>query len=97
MQFHRPVLVIVLLAALPARSQQTISGQVLGRERDGSEHPLPMANVLWAGTTRGASTDAEGRFTVPAPTDLPAQLVATFVGYTNDTLLLGERPSAPLR
>ncbi|MCB9171176.1 MAG: TonB-dependent receptor [Flavobacteriales bacterium] len=97
MQFHRPVLAIVLLAALPARSQQTISGQVLGRERDGSEHPLPMANVLWAGTTRGASTDAEGRFTVPAPTDLPAQLVATFVGYTNDTLLLGERPSAPLR
>ncbi|MEM1270793.1 MAG: carboxypeptidase-like regulatory domain-containing protein [Bacteroidota bacterium] len=41
----------------------TITGQVLDA---GTERPLPGAAVLIAGTTQGAATDTDGRFTIQA-------------------------------
>ncbi|GHB78548.1 TonB-dependent receptor [Persicitalea jodogahamensis] len=47
--------------------------------------PLPGANVFWAGTSLGTTTDAEGKFAVPRSAQ-SNKLVVSFVGYRNDTL-----------
>ncbi|WP_277234536.1 SusC/RagA family TonB-linked outer membrane protein [Hymenobacter sp. YC55] len=54
---------------------QTISGTVT----DDQGLPLPGATVVVKGTTVGASTDAQGAYTVSAPPN--AVLLVTFIGY----------------
>jgi ribosomal protein L29 len=56
----------------------TVSGTVL----DEQGAPLIGASVLWKGTNKGASTDIDGRFTLPRVAGYP-QLVVSFVGYGN--------------
>lgn len=76
---------------LTATAQYHISGTVYGvTEVDGKhvKEPLPMANVYWAETTAGTTTDMKGRFGLEEHPELPAKLVFSFVGYTNDTVLI---------
>ncbi len=88
-------LYLALLLPLATFAQQPITGTV--RTVDASATlPVPGANVLWAGSTIGTTTDAQGRFSLPVPPSWPARLVASFVGYTSDTLLLNAAPQAPL-
>ncbi|GAB3014857.1 TonB-dependent receptor [Spirosoma pulveris] len=49
--------------------------------------PLVGATVLWAGTTAGTVTDAEGRFQMPVSA-ASAQLIISYVGYQPDTLAI---------
>lgn len=55
---------------------------------EGRPAPLAFANVFWAGTTQGAVTDAGGQFHIDYPTSGERRLVASFVGYGNDTILV---------
>ena len=52
--------------------------------------PLPGVNVTIKGTTRGASTDAQGKYriVVAQPTDI---LVFSFIGYLNKEETVGNR------
>ncbi len=52
--------------------------------------PLPGVNVTIKGTTRGASTDAQGKYriVVAQPTDI---LVFSFIGYINKEETVGNR------
>lgn len=59
---------------------QTISGKVTS-----GKETLVGANVHWAGTTNGVTTDANGKFTIANNGDYN-QLVASFVGYISDTI-----------
>lgn len=74
-----------ILTALPAllMAQATVQGTVTdGRTRE----LLPFVNVLLEGTTKGATTDIEGRFTV---SDVPPGLyniIVSSVGYERLTL-----------
>ena len=75
-----------------------IHAQVSGVVVDEHGEPLAGANVHWAGTTIGAATDEEGRFTlmpvkgerlkVKGERDL---LVVSFVGCHNDTIEVKNR------
>jgi len=47
------------------------------------------ASVYWAGTTVGASTDAEGAFLLHRVKGYD-RLVASYLGYVNDTLRIDE-------
>ncbi|MEM1057058.1 MAG: TonB-dependent receptor [Bacteroidota bacterium] len=47
---------------------------------------LPGANVLLIGTGTGAATDLDGRYRIDGVSEGRARLVASFVGYTADTL-----------
>jgi len=47
--------------------------------------PLPGANVVWAGTTTGVATDANGNFSLEVSRELPHKLVFSYVGYLKDT------------
>ncbi len=90
---NRIVLLPVLLLWLQAQPQ-TITGKVVAL--DGGE-ALPSANVHWLGTGIGAATAPDGSFSIAAPPLWPARLVASFVGYRADTLLLREAPASPVR
>lgn len=95
MELRISSLYLALLLPLATFAQQPIMGTV--RTVDASAtFPVPGANVLWAGSTIGTTTDAQGRFSLPVPASWPAILVASFVGYTSDTLLLNAAPQAPL-
>ncbi len=79
--FHGSALILslhVLLGSLGFAA----SGRMEGRVRDSQTgEPLPGANVQLVKTSLGASTDAEGRFTIR---DIPPgsyTLRATYVGY----------------
>ncbi|MBP6641633.1 MAG: carboxypeptidase-like regulatory domain-containing protein, partial [Flavobacteriales bacterium] len=85
---------ILLLPASLLFGQAPITGKVNGE--GAVSGPLPSANVLWAGTTIGAATDGDGRFSVPPPEQWPARLVVTYVGFRNDTLLLERVPDQPV-
>lgn len=89
---------LAMLAALTAVAQGTtnVEGRVFGLSAE-REESLPGANVLWLGTSTGATTNTEGRFFIPAPPDWPARLVFSYVGHRTDTLTLQAMPTAPLR
>ncbi|MDE6046180.1 MAG: TonB-dependent receptor, partial [Alistipes sp.] len=59
--------------------------ELRGTVCDAEGQPLVGASVWWAGTTVGASTDAEGAFRLHRVRNYD-KLVAAYLGYVNDTL-----------
>ena len=62
---------------------------IRGAAREADARPLAGASVYWAGTTVGASTDAEGAFLLHRVKGYD-RLVASYLGYVNDTLRIDE-------
>jgi len=71
--------------SLPAMAQISISGTVTD-----NSGPMPGVNIVVKGTTIGAVTDVNGKYTISAP-NRDAVLEFTFVGYTTQDLLVGDR------
>jgi TonB-linked SusC/RagA family outer membrane protein len=67
--------------------ERTVSGRVTSTE-DGS--PLPGVNVVLKGTTTGTATDADGRYTLSAPTT-GGILIFSFIGLQSQEISIGER------
>ncbi|MFD0794855.1 SusC/RagA family TonB-linked outer membrane protein [Mucilaginibacter litoreus] len=57
-----------------------ISGKVTGKVTDEKGEPLPGATVRVAGTTLGATTDANGNYTITLP-EGDYKLSVTFIGF----------------
>lgn len=70
---------------------QSISGTVT----DETGAPLPGATVAIKGTTRGTSTNAEGKFVIDA--DAGAVLEISFIGYTTKQVSLDGQSSIVVR
>ena len=79
------ILSIIVLGASVA-SAQSIVGKVV----DAKGKVLPGASVYWADTSVGVVTDLEGNFSLYRVKDNNA-LVASFLGYTNDTVRLEQK------
>jgi TonB-linked SusC/RagA family outer membrane protein len=79
-------IVFFLLVTTSAWAQdKTVEGTIIGT--DGT--PLPGANVLVKGTTRGVQTDANGKFVLQAAsTDV---LLITYIGYKNVEVPVGNQ------
>lgn len=76
----------------PAREvllQSLITGLVTD-SRNGE--PLPGANVSIQGTTRGSSTDADGRYQIPNVEPGSYTLVASYIGYQETTRSITVQP-----
>ncbi len=87
----------LLLPAFTANAQE-IHGDVYERvAHDDHFHlyPLPGAHVVWLGTTSGATTNANGHFHLRVTVDLPHEIVVSYMGYQNDTILI-ESANQPL-
>ena len=74
-------LLILLALGVATAEAQNVTGRVL----DAQGKPLPGASVYWADTTVGVATDLEGNFSLYRVKE-NTSLVASFLGYTNDTL-----------
>ncbi len=68
--------VATLMASVAANAQNiTVKGVVL----DGAGEPVPSAAVLVDGTTKGTTTDLDGRYSISVPSN--ATLAFTSIGY----------------
>ncbi|WP_418992157.1 TonB-dependent receptor [Alistipes sp.] len=83
MKINKAILLFTALAAGVSLHAQDMRGVV----RDADNQPLVGASVYWAGTTVGASTDAGGAFLLHRVKGYD-KLVASYLGYVNDTLLV---------
>lgn len=72
------ILSINIFAASPP-----VKGRVSEKENPGE--PLIGANVYWAGTTTGTTSDVNGNFSL-SYLQQNTLLVASFIGYKNDTI-----------
>lgn len=61
--------------------------QVNGVVTDRSGNPIIAANVFWANTTIGTTTDIEGNFMIKR-TPNSQKLVVSYIGYENDTTVV---------
>jgi len=64
----------------------TVTGQVL----DEANKPIPGVNVIIKGTSKGTSTDQDGKFSIAVP-DENAILVFSFIGYSAKEVVVGSQ------
>lgn len=62
-----------------------VAGMIYEKTADGELLPLIGANVYWAGTADGSTTDADGHFDI-VRSDESSQLVISYIGYLTDTI-----------
>ena len=74
---------------MPQAVQQNGNHKVTGRVVDSAGEPLIGATIMVEGTKEGAVTDIDGNFTIN--TTSKAKLVISYVGYTTQTILVGEQ------
>ncbi len=76
-----------VVAENPDRLERNVSGRVTSSD---DNTPLPGVNVAVKGTTRGTTTDAEGRWKLSVP-DGDVTLVFSSVGFIASEIVLGNR------
>lgn len=77
----------LMAAVLYGAAAIPLYAQIKGTVKDNTGAPIVGANVFWANTTEGTSTDVDGNFSLPR-NKLQQRLVVTFIGYENDTVLV---------
>lgn len=87
-----------LIAAMLACCNVTLQARALpeinvsGQVMDESNNAIPGVNIVIKGTTRGTTTDADGKYTITAP-DGNAVLVFSFIGYVTQEIQVGTQSS----
>ncbi|TDA89745.1 hypothetical protein E0702_16525, partial [Halomonas marinisediminis] len=86
-KFKLAIIACVILCVQNVFSQEkTVTGLVT----DASGLPLPGVSVFVQGTTNGASTDFDGKYSI-SNVNATDQLVFTFIGMTTQTILVGDQ------
>lgn len=80
---------VVLMLMLSAGFVQAQDVQVSGTVLDETGMPLPGVSILLKGTTRGTTTDLDGKYSIAAPSS--GVLVFSFIGYNNAEETIGSR------
>src|SRR5258705_1185680 len=76
-----------VFACVTASAQQMVTGVV----KDETGAPVPGANLLIKGTTRGVTSDARGAFSIDASES--EILVISFIGYKSQEIQVGNQTS----
>ena len=76
---------------LSLKAQGKLEGKIFD-STDNDQSGLPGANVFWAGTTTGTSTNSAGYFVIKKVRQTN-KLVVSFIGYRTDTISVGENES----
>ncbi|WP_299276777.1 TonB-dependent receptor [uncultured Psychroserpens sp.] len=77
-------LVFLLFSALAFGQNVTVKGTVVDQA---TGQPIPGVNILVKDTSKGASTDFDGNFTIP-DVSINATLVFTYLGYKNQEVVV---------
>jgi len=72
---------LFVVGILSAQETGSISGKLLDKEA--GEQPLPFANILIKGTTKGTTTDFDGLYTIEGVAPGSYILEFSFIGYEN--------------
>jgi outer membrane receptor for ferrienterochelin and colicins len=79
------ILIIVLLFTEKIYTQ-TLSGTVFEMDAKSNMIPLPGVNIYWLATTKGTTSDANGKFEISRKGITNPDLVFSFLGYKTDTI-----------
>ncbi len=85
------VLLLILLLIFNTVTAQSI--QLEGRIETTENNvivPLPYANIYWYGRNTGTTSDENGSFTIQKPAIENLFLIASYVGFMNDTILVSK-------
>ncbi|MDI1323315.1 MAG: TonB-dependent receptor [Algoriphagus sp.] len=82
-------LTVVLFLMLNASFAFAQDAQVSGTVSDETGAPLPGVTVLLKGTTKGTTTDLDGKYSITAPSD--GVLVFSFIGYDPFEVTVGNQ------
>lgn len=74
---------IFFLSLVVYSSEEEIKGTV---KEANTNQPIIGANVYWAGTTIGTTTDIDGQFSLKKQPEEYEKLIVSFVGYHTDTI-----------
>jgi TonB-linked SusC/RagA family outer membrane protein len=80
---------VVLLLLLSVGYTHAQDVQVNGTVSDETGSPLPGVTILLKGTTKGTTTDLDGKYSISGPAD--GVLVFSFIGYTPMEETIGNR------
>ncbi len=69
----------------PANYRFTLTGYIMDAE---SNEALPFANISVVGTSRGTSSNREGRFTLLDLPNRPCSLRVDYIGYSSKTIVI---------
>ncbi|SHL77936.1 SusC/RagA family TonB-linked outer membrane protein [Hymenobacter psychrotolerans] len=79
---------LMVCAAAPAWAQQR---RVQGVVKSDKGEALPGVTVVVKGTTNGASTDGDGRFSLSLPEGTAATLSISYIGYVSQDVPVGSK------
>jgi TonB-dependent starch-binding outer membrane protein SusC len=82
------LMLLLLGSTISLTAQHQISGQVKESEKG---EVLPGVSVVLSGTSTGTVTDIDGKYTISIPDKSDAQLVFSYVGYTSQTVSVGNQ------
>lgn len=82
-------LLVVMLLFFGAFSTYAQNAQVTGTVSDETGSPLPGVTILVKGTTRGTTTDLDGKYSIAAASN--ETLVFSFIGYTPLEMSVGNQ------
>jgi len=91
MKFIKKIL-LIFVAIIMANTiySQTVSGVVKVQKANGSVEPMPYASIYWLEEQKVFESNDKGIFSFDRKHKEQVSLVATFVGYTQDTLVLSK-------
>ncbi len=88
--YLKTIFTAILVGVITLTYSQQLSGIVYHLDEPEQDHqhqaPLPGANVYWANTTQGTTTNADGEFLLEFPQQDDPVLVISYIGYTNDSV-----------
>jgi len=88
MKKYTIILLLTTFLGIISVQGQDVQGNVSELNEDQERVPLPFVNVYWSGTQHGTVSDENGDFTITRHGSADLELVFSFVGYANDTLLV---------
>ena len=80
-------LFLICFLPLTILAQDQLTGFVFEANPEQKEQPLPGANLVWLGTTKGTSTQFDGSFSLPL-SKTTKKLVISYVGFKTDTITI---------
>lgn len=87
------VFTLLLLGAFSAFAQDVA---ITGKVTDETDQGIPGVNVVVKNSTRGTSTDADGKFSINAP-DANATLILSSIGFVSQEIALNGRTNLTVK
>ena len=79
---------ILILLAIETGIAQTLTGTVYEKDEKENKIPLVGANIYWAGTNIGTTSDIAGKFSLNKDDSDSLKLVISYIGYKPATMLI---------